>query len=403
MPILPVKTMRQQFLGMPIGISLITWGTGVRWFGWGLFEAFLPIFIFRFSGSYTESGFVRSAFNAAFLLALPLAGVVANVIPAKKVVLGGLAIYPLIGVAYYVSGVTGAVFFVVIARLLNGFSYAFDVVGRLTYFRQHVIGSRLGMAIGSLETIANLLWIIAALIGLLLLRIMPLHVMFLAIIPTTLLTMLMVAWVPNHEKVPSTIVWRSLVSWRTYTSFIQEVMLWRHELKHLALLSFFWSFMYSVIDFFLPVQLYEAGASPERIVFYTIIYTAPVLVAFALGWLADKVGKRLLRPVFLLIAVCFLALAAVQQFAAVLLIAFLISILGIFLDITIDVEMTRRGDPRRYGTVSSAVLEVGTMGAIIGPVIIGYTIDALGMQWTVIGLACIAAVISLTLNHHQKI
>src|ERR1700723_548483 len=123
---------------IPYGVRVITIATAVRWFGWGLAESLIPVFIFSFAHTYATTGLIGSAYDFAFIIALPIVGVAADELPATSLVALSLAIYPLVGLAYLMAGVFGLVAFVVIARIVNGVTYALDCVGRETYIRRHV-------------------------------------------------------------------------------------------------------------------------------------------------------------------------------------------------------------------------------------------------------------------------
>jgi MFS family permease len=130
------------------GIRIITWATGVRWFGWGLFETLFPVFLFSFSGSFAETGFFKSIYYIFFLLAAPIAGLLADRIRATHVIILALCVYPFIGLSYFLAGFFGVSIFIVIARALNGAAYAFDVIGRHTYVRRHVAPEHVGRTFG---------------------------------------------------------------------------------------------------------------------------------------------------------------------------------------------------------------------------------------------------------------
>ncbi|PIN74537.1 hypothetical protein COV18_06565 [Candidatus Woesearchaeota archaeon CG10_big_fil_rev_8_21_14_0_10_37_12] len=122
---------------IPKDIRLLSWATAIRWIGWGVFEAFIPVFLFAFANSYAETGLLSSIYNVVFLFMLPFVGLLADRVAAKSIILIGLIIYPFIGLSYFLAGATGIVLFVVIARALNGVSYAFYGIGSATYIMCH--------------------------------------------------------------------------------------------------------------------------------------------------------------------------------------------------------------------------------------------------------------------------
>ena len=123
---------------IPAGVRLITFATTIRWIGWGFFEALLPIFIFSFADSYAETGLFSSVFDVMFLISLPAIGALADKVAAKTLIIIGLAMYPFIGIGYFLAGATGIAAFIVLTKALNGTAYALDSVGRSAYFMRHV-------------------------------------------------------------------------------------------------------------------------------------------------------------------------------------------------------------------------------------------------------------------------
>ena len=146
------------------GVRLITWSTSVRWFGWGLSELFIPIFILSFSTNFLEAGLISSVYELIFLLSIPIAGFLADKIKIKKLLLISLIIYVFIGLGYFLAGLTGAVIFLIVARALNGMSYCFDEVGRETYILRHSPKNRVSRIFGRFDFITTFWYIFAVLV-----------------------------------------------------------------------------------------------------------------------------------------------------------------------------------------------------------------------------------------------
>ncbi len=60
---------------LPYGVRIIAWTRAIRWVGWGLGEALIPIFIFSFSSTFAEAGFFRGVYDIVSLLSLPIIGI----------------------------------------------------------------------------------------------------------------------------------------------------------------------------------------------------------------------------------------------------------------------------------------------------------------------------------------
>ena len=108
--------------------------------------------------------------------------------------------YPLVGFGYFYAGFTGLAIFLIIARLLNGLGYAFDSVGRSTYFRRHSPQEIIGTVFGYFDSITSLFWVLCVLASI----ILAINVLFLAIVPTTIITLLMFLGLKKDENTEST-------------------------------------------------------------------------------------------------------------------------------------------------------------------------------------------------------
>src|SRR3989344_65514 len=85
------------------GSRVLTWATAARWTGWGFAESLVPIFLFSFAGSYAEAGLLRSSYEIALMLSLPLVGMFADRVRATTIILIGLALYILVGTSYLLA------------------------------------------------------------------------------------------------------------------------------------------------------------------------------------------------------------------------------------------------------------------------------------------------------------
>src|SRR6266403_6171456 len=118
---------------LPPGVRLITLTTSIRWIGWGFAENLIPVLIYTFGHSLARSGLINSVYSIALILVVPIVGFAADRMRATTLIAIGLVIYLLVGVSYFLVGITGFVIFIIIARFLNGISYSFDSIGRETY------------------------------------------------------------------------------------------------------------------------------------------------------------------------------------------------------------------------------------------------------------------------------
>ena len=75
---------------IPGDVKLLTWATTVRWIGWGVVEALVPIFLLSFAKSYAETGLLSSMYDIAFIISLPFVGLLADKISSRTILILGM-------------------------------------------------------------------------------------------------------------------------------------------------------------------------------------------------------------------------------------------------------------------------------------------------------------------------
>ena len=177
---------------IPYGIRLLTTATSVRWFGWGFAETLIPVLLFSFGNSFAEAGLLKASVDITFILSLPIIGLYADKVRATTLLLISYFLYIFVGLGYFLAGVTGLVIFILLARFINGISWGLDVVARETYFRRHVVENKIATAFGYFDTVANLWWIVAAIIGIFLIKYFSISTLLLLIAPFSLISFLII-------------------------------------------------------------------------------------------------------------------------------------------------------------------------------------------------------------------
>lgn len=381
--------------GLPFGIKLVSWATAIRWLGWGLFEALLPIFLFTFAKSYAETGIFSSIYDIVFLLSLPIAGLLADRVASRTIIIIGLIIYPFIGASYFLAGLTTFAFFIVIARFLNGFSYAFDAVGRDTYFRTHAPKSKVSTAFGYQNTITHFGWLIAVFASLFIVLYVKIHWLFLAIIPTTIITLIMIKGLRVDKKGSLRDGLKKSIKTGFYSEMFREVKSWNLGLKLLGLISFFFGFIATFVELFIPIYAYTQGANLQQVILITILLNLPMLFGTILGKLADKNRKRCLFVSIILAMLLLLTLSFVHTYYLQLIVAFGMGIVLHLMELVNDGVSTHLSERRHYGRVSSAMEAISSLGNLVGPIVIGLSIDARGLPSTALIISIATFVILL--------
>lgn len=378
---------------LPKGVKVLAWARTMRWIGWGFGESLIPLFIFAFSASYAEAGLVSSIYSIALLIALPIVGMLADRVTAKALALAGLILYPLVGASYFLAGAAGMAFFVIIARAVNGVSWALESTGIDTYYRRMTDRTRLASSFGYIETVAYGGWILAALLSILMVSVVPIHYLLLLILPFSVLAVPIAMLAPTDPVKP---VHNPLKTFESYKSALAEWGTWDVRLKLLGVLVLFMGVLDTLVSLFIPIDAYVEGADFQMVVVLAIVATIPRVFGYLLGGIADRYDKyKLVMWGLLGTAVLMLALAFFPGYAVLLVISFLLCVLMELFTVIGKALVTTLGPEDHYGVRGSTFQSIATMGSLVAPLLIGISLDALGFEMLAGVLGAVAVVIAI--------
>ncbi len=389
------------FKDIPPGVRVLTYATAVRWAGWGLAESLIPVMLFSFSQTYAEAGLLRSAYDLTFILALPIAGLAADRFLSTTLILGALVLYVFIGLGYYLAGLTGLVFLVVAARLLNGVAYAMDSMGREAYFRRYTPKRQLATIFGYFDTIANFWWVVAALAGIVLLRYFSVPLLLLMITPTSLLAGLIVWQFRRQEKQQSFDVSGTKLR-SAYGEAFKEIWHWDWKLKSLAMFNFFRSFAWAAVGFFLPIQVYSESHDYTKTILVSVAFTLPYLLGWVLGKLFDNKGSATFLYSLAVLALLFGGLSVFDFYLWQMATAFGIGIIMELLAVGSSELITVNTRPEHFGRVGGIMESIRDLGMLASPLVLGVLIDIRGMSYAFGCLAVLFAVLTLVFYVMKK-
>ena len=378
---------------IPKGVRMLTISTAVRWFGWGLGEAFLPVFFLLFMKTFFGVGLVASAYNIVFFLAIPFASFLADNIMPKKMILAGLVIYVFIGLGYFAAGLFAAAAFLFIARALNGVSYSLDQVGRETYIIRHTPNREESRVFGRFDLIANFWWMFALAIGLVLVTYfsVPIHWLLLFIAPTSIISFFIVLKKVKGKKPPRS---RKSSFLGVYKKFFNEIKRFSKGLRLLAMMYFAFGIIASIIYFFAPTISYSEGGSLVKSVIIILAFNLPTMLGEFLGRIADKRREATYFSGVLFLALMIVSLMFIKSYVLVLLTVFFASTTFELFYLTNKGVIARITERTHLGEVDGSLNAIGSAGAVIGPVIFGLLVDQLSV--TAAYLAVIAMILVLS-------
>ncbi len=367
------------------GIKLLTKITAIRWFGWGLGEAFIPLLLLMMSASFFVTGLLTSVFNIFFFLFIPFAGVLADRIKIKYMILAGLIIYVLVGFGYFLAGLTGMIIFLILARALNGISYSLDQIGRESYFIRHTPKKKESQVFGHLDKITSFWWLLAMLLGLFLIKYTEIHWLLLFIVPTSIISFLFALRLKekpikkNKQKFGN-----------PYIKLFKEFKNFNKNLKVLAVIIFFFRMMSVIVYYFAPAVSYFNGESMVNAVILIFAYSIPALFGEKLGRFADKIKyKGYFLGLISLVAVLII-LAFSPNYYLLLISMFFAGLTFELTFITNKSVMARNSEFHEIGKIDSVLSGIGSLGAILGPILFGILLDVFNPTFSYLGMAFFA-------------
>jgi MFS family permease len=352
----------------PSGVRTVAWATAIRWFGWGLVEALLPIYMYRFTGNYLETALITGAFYLFFILTLPFAGVLADKVNTRTLLLTSLALYVFVGLGYFVAGYAAIIYGVILGRMLNGVAYGIDIVSRFTYYRRHTAKEHSGRVFGYALALGNSLWMTALVLSLFVVDIVPIHYLFLGISITAI-----IAWFVIYFKLAPETQEKEVKAFhvfRAYKNVWHQVQHNGAALRTITFLSFTLGFLGIITSFFIPLYIYAHGENLRQVVFIMGITVLPSLFGRQLGALVDKLHIRTALSGFLLLIPFVIALPF-APYAVQLVLAFCISAVLHLLSLTQASVVTHVVHESRYGRVEGVLQVMATIGTIIGSIVVG--------------------------------
>ncbi len=347
------------------GIRLLTLSTSVRWFGWGLGDTFIPVFFLLFAGGFFETGLLASIYYITFFLFIPFAGMFADNFKAKYLILFGLLIYVLIGLGYFLAGMTGMIVFLIVARGLNGVSFSLDQIGRESYFIRHTSKKKGSSVFGYFDKITGLWWIIGILIGFILIKYVEIHWLLLMVVPTSIVSFLIVLRL-KEKRIKKKVKFEN-----PYLKMFREVKGFNWRLKRLAIIVFFFDMMSTVIYYFAPAVTYSRGTSLVGSAVLILAYSIPSLFGESLGKFADRVKYKGYYLCICSLILVLLVLAFSPNYYLLLASMFIAGLSFELSNLTHMGVMARNSDFGKIGEVDGALSSIGALGSILGPIIFG--------------------------------
>lgn len=352
------------------GVKLLTASTSIRWFGWGLGETFIPVFLLLFSGSFFEMGLLASIYYLAFFFAVPVAGMLADHFRAKVLILCAAVVYVLVGFGYFWAGVSGVILFVILTMGLCGISDSLDHVARESYVIRHSAKKNESKIFGRFDRVANSWWIAGIACGLFLIRYFEIHELLFMIAPTSFVAFIIIAIFLREKRLE-----KERHFGNPYSKIFREIGNFDGNLRKIAILYFFFSAMSTIVYYFAPSVSYASGSSLTESSLLILAYALPFIFSERLGRVADRTRYRgyylsLGSLLFVLLVLAF----SPNYYLLLVSMAFAGATFE-FGGLTNRGFLARNCDMDKIGEVDAAMAGIAAAGAILGPILFGWMLS----------------------------
>jgi len=377
-------------------VKLVSWSTAILWFGWGFGETLIPIFLYQFASGYLEAGLLKSIYEIAALLLLPIAGYFANKVSVKKFLIIAIILYFLVSINYFLAGLMACVWFIVIARVLDGIAWPLACISRESYIFHYTAKSKIARAFGYFDTVSILGWTLSVAASFFLVAHFEIHELLLFIAPASIISLIVVLFLPSRK--PKTV--RKLkFNFKAYGAMFKELRSWPKRLRTLIISSFLISFVWGSFFFFIPIEVWQADSDLKKIILLAVFYSLPGIFATFIGKGIDviRANRGLLFSLLGLIIVILLSVTWVGygwRLIALLLV-------GIFVE---AVSLSRRQLMANFNVEDNFVLaksrfnveemnavleEVISLGGFAGIIMVGFLVDFINLEFALSILAFI--------------
>lgn len=359
------------FRNIPKEIKTISWYTSIFYFWRWFAEAFIPVFLFSFVSSYAQTWMLKSVYDIVFFISAPIVWYLADRISTRKIILVWLCFYPLIWLNYFFAGVTSVAAFIVIARILNWISYSLMSVGRGTYLYHYAPG-KIATSLWFFNSLTNRSWISAILISMLLIKRLPLHVLFLAIIPCSMIALLIARKLPEINKQSKKIH----LNFSIYKNIFKNIMTRQPKLRIVMMLGVLTTMIFTAFEFFVPIEIYQNSHNLYQIAIFAIVLAIPSALWALFGHKIDVDHGRWFIISCIVIVALLIVSMFITQFRWYLIAIFIFWIAIEIIEMERSKLIGKYWTDGSYGNISwiKATLDEG-LWIILWPVIIWFCID----------------------------
>jgi hypothetical protein len=265
--------------------------TALSRFWFWFVEALIPIFLYDFSKSFSETWFLLSLNQISIFLLTPIIWILSNKISIKRIILIWIFFYFLTWLSYFLSWVFALSIFIIFARLINWIASSFISIWRQSCVYKYSANKFVSENLWYFESVTNFARVLPMFIWLFLVWIFPIHYLFLLIMFFALLALIiwnkkLVSDKKEELKINNIIKLKKLKN--IYVDYFTNFKNCNKKILKIMLIWFFINLIDSAILFAIPVEAYQSWAGLKMVILMAIVSSIPEISWVYLWKISDK-------------------------------------------------------------------------------------------------------------------
>lgn len=389
---------RSDITSLPKIITLTIASFALYNFGWGFADPFFSLFLAEFADSYALIGALSTVFVATSALMLVPVGDLLDRVRHSFLINGAKGVVVIVAVLYFTAGYTGSTPLLIVALVLNGFTYAPIWAGTSATLRQYSSSKDAATSIGLFLTTRQLAWTIGLGFGLWVVANFPIYYIF---IPTMVMPLVSIAFgrgqkEDHHEPLGQAL--RDIIfTDKLVVRFFGEMRQFNIEMWW-AFVTFLLAYVpWVVATIYIPLYAESLGFSLVQIGLLVMVMNVPFILSIISAEIADH-SERIRNVVIgmLITAISMGALALWNDKMWHIFVAGFFLVAGYSIVAPSLSSIITVLTPKEQTGTSSALLELTLQMAVVifGP-IIGLSIDVFDWEITFLLFATVFVLVAL--------
>jgi MFS family permease len=391
--------MRGDIKRLPKIITLTVISFAFYNFGWGFADPFFSLFLAQFADSYALIGVLSTVFVATSAVFMIPVGDLLDRVRHSLLINGAKCVVVVVAVLYFLAGYFDSTPFLVIALVLNGFTYAPIWAGTSATLRQYSSTKDAAMSIGLFLTSRQLAWAVGLGFGLWVVANFPIYYIF---IPSMVMPLVSVAFgrgqKEDHHEPLGQALRDIIIKDKLVVRFFREMKSFNVEMWW-AFGTFMLAYLPSMLaTIYIPLYAESLGFSLVHIGLLVMVMNVPFILSIFSAEIADH-SERIRNVVIgmLIAAVSMGALALWNDQMWHLFVAGFFLVAGYSIVAPSLSSIITVLTPKEYSGTSTAMLELVLQMTVVffGPVV-GLSIDALDWETTFLLIGVLFVLVALS-------